>query len=213
MMCLDMEEELLGLLKETDALITDGHFVGTSGRHMDTYVNKDALIMHPLAVSRVGELFAELNMDTEIDVVIAPAVGAIALGQWTAFHLSKLKDREILSVYTEKDGEAQVLKRGYDKQVAGKKVLAIEDVTTTGGSVLKTVTKVREAGGEVVQVSVLMNKSPETITSESMGVPFNAIATMSVETYEEAACPLCASGVPVNASVGHGKKFLASKGV
>ncbi len=208
-----MKEELIGLLKETGALITDGHFVGTSGRHMDTYVNKDALLAHPLAVSRVGEMFAELNKDLEVDVVIAPAMGAIILGQWTAYHLSKLKGKEILSVYSEKDGEAQVLKRGYDKVIAGMKVLAIEDVTTTGGSVLKTVEKVREAGGEVVQVSVLMNKSPETVTSGSMGVPFNAIATMMVETYEETACPLCASGVPVNTSVGHGKKFVEKKGI
>jgi orotate phosphoribosyltransferase len=207
-----MQDELIGLLKQTGALITDSHFVGTSGRHMDTYVNKDALLTHPEATSRVGELFAYMNKDIDIDAVIAPAMGAIILGQWTAYHLSKLKGREIISVYSEKsDTGEQILKRGYDKLIAGKKVLAIEDVTTTGGSVKKTIEKAQEAGAVVVQASVMMNKDPQTVTEEAIGVPFNAIATMTVASYTEEDCPLCASGVPVNTTVGHGKKFLEKK--
>ncbi len=206
-----MQEELIRLLKETGALITDSHFVGTSGRHMHTYVNKDALVAHPAATSRVGELFAELNKDTEIEAVIAPAMGAIILGQWTAFHLGKMKGKDIVSVYTDKAGDDQELKRGYDKLIAGKRVLAIEDVTTTGGSVVKTVEKARAAGANVVGVSVMMNRDPDHITSETIGAPFSFLAAMSVDSYAEDECPLCASGVPVNTTVGHGKKFLEKK--
>lgn len=205
----DMQDELIGILKRTGALITDSHFVGVSGRHMDTYVNKDALLTHPQEASRVGELFAELNKDLDVDAVIAPAMGAIILGQWTAYYLSKIQGKEILSVYTDKgEGDEQVLKRGYDKAIAGKKVLAIEDVVTTGGSVRKSIEKAKEAGATVVQASVMMNKDPEKVTEEAIGVPFNALATMTVASYAEEACPLCASGVPVNTTVGHGKKFL-----
>lgn len=207
-----MEQELIRILKETGALIPDSHFVGVSGRHMDTYVNKDALLTHPDAACRVGEMFAELNKEVDIEAVIAPAMGAIILGQWTAYHLGKLKGKEILSVYTDKaDGDEQVLKRGYDKAIAGKKVLAIEDVITTGGSVKKSAVKAAEAGAIVLQASVMMNKNPDEVTSGSLGIPLSSIATMVVPTYTEEECPLCASGVPVNTTVGHGKQFMQKK--
>ncbi|HRH24107.1 MAG TPA: phosphoribosyltransferase family protein [Candidatus Paceibacterota bacterium] len=207
-----MKDELIALLKETGALITDSHLVGVSGRHMSVYVNKDALIPHTSATSRVGEMFAEQNKDLDIDVVVAPAMGAIILGQWTAYHLSKLKGKEILSVYTDKTGDDdQVLKRGYDKMVAGKNVLCIEDTTTTGGSVKKVAEKVRDAGGMVVGVRVMINRDAKNITSESVGFPFDALATIDADSYAEEECPLCASGVPINTTVGHGKKFLEKK--
>lgn len=208
-----MQDEVIRILTETGALIAGSHFVGVSGRHFDTYVNKDALLAHPAAASRIGELFAEANADLDADAVIAPAMGAIILGQWTAYHLGKRTGKEVLSVYTDKaEGDAQVLKRGYDALIAGKKVLAIEDVTTTGGSVMKTLENARAAGAEVLRVAVVMNKSPETVSSETMGVPFSALSSMAVPTYAEEDCPLCKAGVPVNASVGHGKKFLERKG-
>jgi orotidine-5'-phosphate decarboxylase len=105
--------------------------------HGSVYINKDALYPHTDLSSKVGEMFAEKNKDLDIDVVVAPALGGIILSQWTAFHLSKLKGKEIFGIYTEKDAEKnQVFTRGYDKFVAGKNVLVIEDLTTTGGSVL-----------------------------------------------------------------------------
>src|SRR5690242_3394313 len=109
-----MEEELIDFLKRTGALITDTHAVGTSGRHMSIYINKDALLLHPNETGRVGELFAEKNKNLAIDVVVAPAMGAIILGHWTAYHLGRANQKEILSVYTEKDlSENQIFKRGY----------------------------------------------------------------------------------------------------
>lgn len=207
-----MQDEVISILKDTGALITESHFVGVSGRHFDTYVNKDALLTHPAAASRIGELFAEANADLSPDAVIAPAMGAIILGQWTAYHLGKRTGKEVLSVYTDKgEGDTQVLKRGYDKVIAGKKVLAIEDVTTTGGSVMKTLEVARAAGADMLRVSVVMNKSPETVTSASMGIDFKPLSEMVVETYPEGDCPLCKANVPVNTTVGHGKKFLEKK--
>jgi len=207
-----MQEELIGILKRTGALITDSHMVGTSGRHMSIYINKDALLPHTEDAGRVGELFAEKNKELAVDMVVAPAMGAVILGHWTAFHLSRITGKEILSVYTKKDAnENQIFKRGYDKMVSGKKVLVIEDTTATGGSVAKVVATVKAAGGNVVQACVMVNRDPEKITSEIVGAPFSWLARIPAETYAEEECPLCASGVPVNTSVGHGKKFLEKK--
>lgn len=86
-----MNDKALQLLKETNALLMDDHFVGTSGRHLNIYINKDALYPHTKQTSQMGELFAEKNKDLEIDVVAAPALGGIILSTWTAFHLSNLK--------------------------------------------------------------------------------------------------------------------------
>ena len=206
------EQELINILKRTKALYTDGHFVGTSGRHMSLYINKDALLPHTAETSRVGELFAEKNKDIPIDVVVGPAMGAIILAQWTAYHLSRLLGKEILAVYTDKTSDNnQILKRGYDKLVAGKNILIVEDATTTGGSVAKVVESIRGAGGNVVQTCVMVNRDVEHVTSEAVGAPFSWLASISAESYEESDCPMCKSNVPVNTGVGHGKKFIESK--
>ncbi len=210
-----MQDEVIEIFKRTGALITNSHLVGTSGRHMDTYINKDAFFPHTAEVSRMGELFAEKNKHLPIDVVVGPAIGGIILSQWTAYHLSRLLGREILSVYTEKvpvgDGDDQVFKRGYDAVVAGKNVLILEDTTTTGGSVAKVVRNVQKAGATIVGVCVMINRDITLANSETVGAPFDSLATITAVSYAEEECPLCASGVPVNTTVGHGKKFLEKK--
>jgi orotate phosphoribosyltransferase len=207
-----MDNEALALLKQTKAVLADGHFVGTSGRHMALYINKDALYPHTAEVSRMGELFAEKNKDLDIDVVVAPALGGIVLSTWTAYHLSKLKGKEILGIYTEKDAEKnQVFTRGYDKLVAGKNVLVIEDLAQTGGSVKKVVNSVKAIGGKVMAVCVMVNKDPENITSELVGAPLRWLAELKTESWAPDDCPLCKDNIPVNTNVGHGKKFLESK--
>lgn len=207
-----MENEVLDILKKVGAVITDSHFVYTSGKHGSVYVNKDAVYPHPAEVSRIGELFAEKNKDKEIDVVAAPALGGIIIETWTAYHLSKLKNKEILGVYTEKDADKnQIFTRGYDKLVKDKNVLVIEDLTTTGGSVKKVVDTVRNAGGNVVTVNVMVNRDPENVNTETIGAPFEALAVLKAQAFDESACPLCQQNVPINTTVGHGKKYLEAK--
>lgn len=207
-----MDNKALDLLKKTGAILPNDHFVGTSGLHFDTYINKDALYPHTKETSEMGMLFAEKNKDLDIDVVAAPAIGGIILSTWTAYHLSKLKNKEILGIYTEKDANKdQVFTRGYDKYVKDKNILIVEDLTTTGGSVKKVVNTVENAGGKILQVCVMVNKDPERVSSEMMGAPFSSLAELRVTTYTAQDCPLCKQNIPINILVGHGKKFLESK--
>ncbi|NTU46405.1 orotate phosphoribosyltransferase [Candidatus Roizmanbacteria bacterium] len=208
-----MNDDVISILKNVGAVITESHFVLTSGRHSPAYINKDALYPHTESSSEVGKLFAEKFSDLDIDVVAAPALGGIILSQWTAYHLGQLKNKEVLGVYTEKGPDkSMIFTRGYDKLVVGKKVLVIEDLTSTGGSVKKVVDVVRAAGGEVVAVGVMVNRDPKLVTKESIGVSdFRALGVMEVVSYEEAECELCKNGVPVNTQVGHGKKYLEAK--
>ncbi len=201
--------KILHLLKKTGALITDSHFVLTSGKHSSVYINKDALYPHTKEASEVGKLLAQKFKTFDIDIVAAPALGGIVLSQWTAYHLSKLKKKEILGVYTEKDLEKnQIFTRGYDKLVRSKNVLVVEDLTTTGGSVKKVINSVLSHGGNIVAVGVMVNRDPKNVTKQIIGYPFYALDELYTENYDEKDCPLCKKKVPINTDVGHGKKFL-----
>lgn len=204
--------DIISILKKVGAIITDSHIVYTSGKHGSVYINKDALYPHTELTSQVGQMLAKKNKNLDVDVVVGPALGGIILSQWTAYHVSKMKKKEIFGVYTEKDAEKnQVFTRGYDKFVTGKKVLVVEDLTTTGGSVLKVVHSVRAAGGNVVAVSVMVNRNPDQVNAAMMAAPFSALGILKAEAFDENVCPLCKKGIPINTSVGHGKKYLEAK--
>lgn len=89
----------------------------------------------------------------------------------------------------------------------GKRVFVLEDLTTTGLSVKKTVDTVRATGGKVVAVCVMVNRDPKGVNSKTIGAAFSALGTLKADAYDEADCALCARGIPVNTSVGHGKQF------
>ncbi|MBI5614508.1 orotate phosphoribosyltransferase [Candidatus Gottesmanbacteria bacterium] len=202
-------DPVLDLLKKVKAVYIDDHFVLTSGKHGSVYVNKDAMYQHPQETTLVCRMFAERFQDTDIDVVVGPAVGGIVLAQWTAYHLTQLKGKEVLGVYTEKDADKnQVFTRGYDVLVKNKKILVVEDIATTGGSVIKVIDSVRRAGGKVVAVVVMVNRNPDMVTSETIGAPFSALCVLKAEAFDEKDCPMCKEGLPINTTVGHGKKYL-----
>jgi orotate phosphoribosyltransferase len=211
-------EELLEIFKKTGGYITDSHIVYTSGKHGEAYLNKDAIYPHTKEVSSICQEIAKRFKDKGIEVVAAPALGGIILSQWVANYLSRLCKKEVLALYTEKVPDPnlpgqnnQVFRRGYDQLIKGKKVLIVEDITTTGGSVTKVVDSVRNAGGIVVAVCVLANRDPDNINSESVGVPYTALAEIKMQAWEEKDCPLCKKGVPINITVGKGREYLAKK--
>ena len=123
----------------------------------------------------------------------------------------KLQKKKVLGVYTEKTPDKdQVFTRGYDTLVKGKNVLIIEDLTTTGGSVAKVVKSVKKAGGKVVSVCTMINRDPAKVTSKVIGAPFSSLGVLKAEAFDANKCPLCKKIVPINTSVGHGKKYLES---
>lgn len=205
--------DLLAIFKKTGGYITDSHIVYTSGKHGSTYLNKDAIYPHTKEISAICREIAERFKDQGIDVVAAPALGGIILSQWTAYHLCELTGKEVLGVYTEKTPDKdQIFTRGYDKLVNGKKVLIVEDITTTGGSVMKVVASVKAAGGKVIGVCVLANRNPDEINSNTLGLPYQSLAEIKMQAWEEKDCPLCQKGVPINTMVGKGRDYLKNKG-
>ena len=223
------EQEVLKMLGSVGAVVTKSHVVYTSDRHGSAYVNKDKVYPHTAETSRLCREIARQFAKDNVDLVIAPAIGGVILMTWTARHLSDLMGREVLGIYAEKEtvvvpdiepGAGRkltmetgrfVIKRGYDKLVAGKNVLVVEDVLTTGGSVKKVIEATRALGGNVVGLAVLCNRGG--ITPQDVGgVPkLFALANVKLDSWDAAVCPLCAQGVPVDTSVGKGREFLLAK--
>ena len=207
----ESSEKIIKILKKAGAILVDSHFVGASGLHFDTYVNKDFLYPHTEETSQICRFLAEKFKDAGIETVVGPALGGIILSQWVARHLSEIYGREVLSVYTEKSPEGgQVFTRGYENYVKNKRVLIVEDIVTTGGSLLKTANAVKGAGGNIISASAMVKKTKD-VTEEKLGIPFYALSELFIPVYEASRCPLCKKGIPINTKMGHGKKYLESK--
>jgi len=206
------EKERMEIFKKAKAIIF-GHFVYSSGRHGGVYVNKDAIYIDPEWIKLLCEDIAKHFQEKEIDVVAGPAVGGVILTQWVSYALSQLTigDNRVLAVYAE-DGpnETKIFKRGYDKLIPGKKVLIVEDITTTGGSVKKVIDLVKYFNGTIVGVGLLCNRGG--VSTEYLGVEeMFSLISLDLESYEEEDCPLCKDNVPVNTELGKGAEYLARK--
>lgn len=207
------EQEVLQVLGKVGAVVTDSHIVYTSGKHGTAYVNKDAIYPHIAETSRLCRAIAERFADGNVQVVIAPAIGGVILSQWIAHHLTEMKGHDVFGVYAEKSegGDTFVIRRGYDKLIAGKNVLVVEDVLTTGGSAKKVIEATRAIGGNVVGLGVLCNRGgikPQDVAD----VPrLTALVNVKLDAWDEAACPLCEQNIPINTDVGKGREFLARK--
>ena len=196
------------ILSEVSAIITDGHFVYTSGKHGPAYINKDAIYPYADYTSYLCLLLAQRFADDRVDVVVAPAVGAVILSQWMAYHLTKFGGSRVFGVYADKDGDGFVIKRGYEKLIPNRRILIVEDLFTTGGSVLKVVEVVRALQGNVIGVAGIANRGGVT-GAEVGGIErLETLIDVKMEMFDEQDCPLCKAGVPINTQLGHGRHFL-----
>ena len=181
-------EEVVAIFKETGALL-DGHFVYTSGRHGRQFLQAARVLQYPSHTERLCAAMAALYDGKEpIDLVVGPATGGIILAYDTARCLNAR------AAFAEKDGKGgMALKRGFLLE-AGTRVLVVEDVITTGGSVQKVVDHLRERGAEVAGVVVLVDRSDGTARFDC---PFDSLAQISMETWAPDDCALCRAEEPL----------------
>lgn len=175
--------EVEHLLESTGA-IRRGHFQLSSGLHSPVYVQCALLFQHPVHTSRLADALAQQFAETPVDVVAAPALGGIVLGYELARQLGAR------AVFVERDSQGRLALRRFALK-AGERVLVAEDVLTTGGSTSETVALIRQAGGEVVGVAAVLDRSGGRI---QLDVPLQTLLTLKLETYAAADCPLCRAG-------------------
>ena len=177
------EEPFEDLLRRTEALL-EGHFVLTSGLHSSHYIQCARTLQHPKYAEALGGCLADRFQDYAVDAVISPAMGGLIIGHETARALGGR------ALFGERDNSAMTLRRGFDLQPA-ERVVIVEDVITTGGSVRELIRLVQDLEGTVVGVGAILDRSGGQVDP---GVPLNALLTMQVPTYQPEACPLCQQG-------------------
>ena len=185
----------------------EGHFLLKSGRHGDAYVEKFQVLQDPAATSELCGYFAAhgrgLDGEPMIDLVAGPTTGGVILAFETARQIG------VRSIFAEEvrgdDGTThREFRRGFRIE-PGEKVLLVDDILTTGGSLLAMLPAVEAMGGEIVECVVLVDRSGgrTTLTSPATGrvYPLRSLWQLDLPTYEPGpeTCPRCADGTPLHA--------------
>lgn len=182
--------DLLAELRSTGAL-KEGHFLLASGRHSNRYIEKFDLLRRPSATERACTGFAERFSDERVDIVVGPTTGGVILAYEVARQL------DLPAAYAERvaeGGSAREFKRGTTFE-RGARVLLVDDILTTGGSIRETLSALSHHPVTVVGIGVLVDRSGgQTRFGE---IPLHALLTLDVETWTSEDCPLCQSGLPL----------------
>jgi orotate phosphoribosyltransferase len=175
--------EVLQVLERRGAVLR-GHFLLSSGRHSDVFVQKFRIFEHPRLTQTLGEAIAE-RFAKAFDVVACPAVGAIVLGFATALAA------EVRMIFAERVDDRLEFRRGFRLEPR-ERTLVVEDVVTTGGSARAVIELVRASGGEPIGVGALIDRCDPARVAE-FGVPLDALVRLEVSSWDPPSCPLCAT--------------------
>jgi len=183
-------ERVLEIFKESKALLK-GHFLLSSGKHSDSYLQKSLVLQYPWYAEKLCQALAEKAKPLGAKTVVAPAIGGLIIGHEVASALG------VRSIFTERNSEtdAMELRRGFTVE-KGEKVLAVEDIVTTGKSVKECIGVMRGLGVNLVGVGCLVDRTGGE-AAKLFDVPFLSLASLKVESWEEKDCPLCKRGEPV----------------
>jgi len=185
--CEGMEkQEILAMYEDAGALLS-GHFILSSGRHSARYL-QSALVLMDInhATQLADELIAKVSQPEAIDMVVAPAIGGLVIGQEVARRMNKP------FIFTERKAGEMQLRRGFSIP-DGTRILVVEDVITTGGSVNECIAVIRAHGGNPTQIVAVVDRAPAS--TDRFDLPYHTALELDVETYAADACPLCREGV------------------
>ena len=148
-------DQILSIFRSTEALL-DGHFVLTSGRHSASYFQCAKVLQHPEYLTAFSVMIADEFEEQAPDVVISPAIGGVVLGTEVGTQLG------CRTIFAERKEGKMVIRRGFHIE-EGEKVLVVEDVITTGGSVKEVMNLVEDAGGNILGIGILVDRSNGTV--------------------------------------------------
>ena len=181
------DSEVLRIFRDTAALL-EGHFLLRSGLHSRQYFQCALVLQYPrIAEQLCGDLAAKLK-DTGAQTVISPAMGGLFIGHEVARALN------VRHIFVEKNAAGTLELRRSFRIAPREKIIVVEDVVTKGGRVQETMDIVRAHGGEVVGVGALVDRSDGKV---HFGVRQENLVELHSETFDPAACPMCAAGNPV----------------
>ncbi len=177
---MQVEGNIISLLIKTEGLL-NGHFLLSSGLHSGKYLQCARILQHPIYATHFGASLAQRFKNQKVDVVIGPAIGGIIIAYEVARALG------VRALFAERQEGEMRLRRGFEIK-KGERVVVVEDVITTGGSVSEVVRLVQGIGGEVVGIGALLDRSDEITIA---GMKPAVLSTIKVETYDPQNCPMC----------------------
>jgi orotate phosphoribosyltransferase len=188
--------------EETGALLT-GHFRLSSGLHSDRYLQCARVLMWPGRAGALGSALAAKLAPLSPAAVVSPAMGGVIIGHEVGRGLS------VRAIFTERVDGAFALRRGFSLE-AGERVAVVEDVVTTGKSTREVLAVLKSAGAVPVACGAIIDRRALAVggvdrraSAEEAdavdGVPFRALLALDVPAWDPAACPLCATGVALDA--------------
>jgi orotate phosphoribosyltransferase len=176
-------------LFEKSGAVLNGHFLLSSGLHSPIYWEKFQVLQYPEYTQQLCRMIADHFRNNNIQIVVGPTTGGVILAYDVGRQLG------VRGIFAEKiEGSAsRVFKRGFVIS-PGERVLLVDDILTTGGSIQETVTPIIQAGGMLVGIGVLVDRSTQAL---DFGVPLFSCVRSETVTYKSEDCPLCKAGVPL----------------
>jgi orotate phosphoribosyltransferase len=185
----------LGEMLKKYGVLREGHFLLTSGKHSDKYFEKFRILEQPPVCEAFAKAVAERFRKENVTVVCGPTTGGIIIAYEVARQLG------CRCVIAEKAELGRKIGRGF-RLGPEDRVLVVDDVLTTGGSIKETLAAVEPSGAKVIGVGVYVDRS----AAVDFGVPLFGAFRQQVATYDPSACPLCAKGIPLEEPGRSGKK-------
>lgn len=180
------KNDILEIFRSTGALL-EGHFVLTSGRHSETYFQCAKVLQYPEYLTLFGRILADHFEDDKIDAVISPAIGGIVIGTDVGRQLG------VKTIFTERKDGAMKLRRGFEIE-KGERILVVEDVLTTGGSINEVIEIVKENKGKIAGVGVVVDRSGGNIKLHNDQV---AVLKHKTISFAESEVPRYLAEIPV----------------
>jgi orotate phosphoribosyltransferase len=184
------QDSFLGQLEAIGAL-KRGHFLLASGRHSAQYVEKFDLLRQPRATeSACRSMIEQLGDLAQVDLVVGPTTGGILM----AFEIGRQLGLPAAYAERARDGASE---RAFERGTViepGTRVLVVDDILTTGGSVRETLAALKATGADIKAIGLLVDRSGGSVT---FGVPMVSLAALDIETFVPDDCPLCSDGVPM----------------
>jgi orotate phosphoribosyltransferase len=180
------KNDILEILHSTGALL-EGHFVLTSGRHSDTYFQCAKILQYPEYLTLFSRIIADHFENENIDTVISPAIGGIVVGTDVGRQLG------VKTIFTERKDGKMKLRRGFEIEKS-ERILIVEDVLTTGGSISEVIEIVEENGGKIAGVGVVVDRSGGSINLHK-----NQVAVLEHKTisFAESELPANLAEIPI----------------
>lgn len=184
-------QEVQTIFKDARALLS-GHFLLSSGNHSNCYLQCALVTQQPGIAAQLADAIVKKISFPDIQIVLGPAVGGIVIAQEIAQALSRAGNRQVRAIFCERVAGKMALRRGFSIE-SGEKILAVEDVITTGGSVKEAIILAKSLGGDVVGTAVLVDRSARI---PDLGAPLTSLLKIKADIYSPPECPLCKQGVP-----------------